>query len=202
LGADSSQPETAYVLGALDLAESSPTWTTAIDRLRTAAAAERGFGRARAALVYALATSGAADEARAELGKLEASGSTDALLGRLRAYVQRVAATAPSASAAGSAPPGRGVPIPASALPLAGPEAAPGSALRAGDFRKVLEDASRAKQSGDLATAEALYQTAQRQQPGNIEALAGLGDVARMRGNTGTAAGYYEAVLQQNPTYL
>ena len=56
--AQASQPETAYVLAALDLAEPEPLWTTVIDRLRLAAAGEGNAGRARAALVYALAKSG------------------------------------------------------------------------------------------------------------------------------------------------
>src|SRR5262249_8705814 len=104
LGSDSSQPQTAYVLAALDLAEPSPAWATVVDPPRTAAAAERGFGRARAALVYALASSGAVDEAKVELSKLEAAGPTNALVGRLRAFVQRAPGAAPSASAALAAP--------------------------------------------------------------------------------------------------
>ncbi|HEX7668179.1 MAG TPA: zinc-ribbon domain-containing protein, partial [Polyangiaceae bacterium] len=51
LGDVSSQPETAYVLAALDLGEASPAWPSVIDRLRSAAAADRGASRARAALV-------------------------------------------------------------------------------------------------------------------------------------------------------
>ena len=50
-----SQPETAYVLAALDLAEPEPLWTTVIERLRLAAGGEPNAGRARAALIYALA---------------------------------------------------------------------------------------------------------------------------------------------------
>jgi predicted Zn finger-like uncharacterized protein len=53
-----SQPETAYVLAALDLAETEPLWTTVLERLRLAASGEGAAGRARAALVYSLAKSG------------------------------------------------------------------------------------------------------------------------------------------------
>jgi predicted Zn finger-like uncharacterized protein len=205
LGSDTSRPETAYVLAALDLAEPSPAWTTVVDRLRTAAAAERGFGRGRAALVYALASSGAVDEAKAELGKLEASGPTSVVVGRLRAFVQRSAASLPASS---------GTPLAASALPsealppgavgAAGAGAgAPGEPIpRGGDFRKLLIDASAAKSSGDLTRADALYQAAREQQPNNIEALSGLADVARMRGDNATAGAYYDTVIKQNPTYL
>jgi predicted Zn finger-like uncharacterized protein len=201
LGSDSSRPETAYVLAALDLAEPSPAWTTVVDRLRTAAAAERGFGRGRAALVFALASSGALDEAKTELGKLESSGPTSVLVGRLRAFVQRSAASAPASS---------GVPVAVSALPSAelppgaagAPAGAPGEPVAKGDFRKLLLDASAAKNSGDLTRASALYQAARDQQPTNIEALSGLADVARMRGDNATAGAYYESVIKQNPTYL
>lgn len=202
LGSDTSRPETAYVLAALDLAEPSPAWTTVVDRLRTASAAERGFGRARAALVYALVGAGSLDEAKAELSKLEAAGPTNTLVGRLRAYVQRAAPTAPSGS---EAAPSASAPALASAVAAGGvvaPAAAGDTAPRGTDFRKLLEDASAAKSSGDLTRAASLYQAARDQQPTNIEALSGLADVARMRGDTATAGAYYDSVLKQNPTYL
>lgn len=206
LGSDSSQPETAYVLAALDLAEPSPAWTTVVDRLRTAAAAERGFGRARAALVYALASSGSVDEAKSELSKLEAAGpATSVLVGRLRTFVARTGAAAPSASAGIPAPSASAV---AAALPPAGganpaaPAPAGDTAPHGTDFRRLLIDAAMAKNSGDLTRADALYQAAREQQPNNIEALSGLADVARLKGDTATAVAYYESVLNQNPTFL
>ncbi|MCL2450884.1 MAG: zinc-ribbon domain-containing protein, partial [Polyangiaceae bacterium] len=67
MGSPSEQAETAYVLAALDLAEPSPLWTTATERLRSAAAVESNGGRARAALIYALARSGDVSAARAEI---------------------------------------------------------------------------------------------------------------------------------------
>ncbi|HVW25477.1 MAG TPA: zinc-ribbon domain-containing protein [Polyangiaceae bacterium] len=197
LGSDTAQPETAYVLAALDLAEASPAWPTVIDKLRTAAAAERGVGRARPALVYALASSGSIDDANSELAKIDASGAQSGLVARLKAFVERKGATAPSASASAapqaalaSAPQPRGAAEPAETVP------------RGADFRRLLEDAAAAKRSGDLGRAEALYNAAKDQQPGNVEALAGLGDVARLRGDSATATAYYDNVLRQNPTYL
>jgi predicted Zn finger-like uncharacterized protein len=208
LGADASDPDTAYVLAALDLAEATPAWPTVLDRLRTAASAERGVGRARAALVYALAASGATADARAELAKLDSSGSPSALTGRLRGYVDRLAATAPSASATPPAPPASAssAPPPPPAPPAGGVAAgaapAGDSVPRGLDFRHLLEAGSAAKASGDLGRAEALYRAAEEQQPGNAEALGGLGDVARLRGDSAAAVRYYDAVLRQNPTYL
>jgi tetratricopeptide (TPR) repeat protein len=76
------------------------------------------------------------------------------------------------------------------------------TASRSGDFRKLLVDASAAKNSGDLTRAASLYQAARDKEPTNIEALSGLADVARMRGDSATAGAYYDTVLKQNPTYL
>lgn len=206
IGASASDPETAYVLAALDMAEPTPVWTTIVDRLRTAVSTERGFGRAHGALVYALASSGAFDEARAELSKADSAGPPNRLSGRLKTFLQRVAPPLPSAAAA--------VPVPSGAVPsVSGAPAASASLRTAGgtgeapppqgnDFRKLLEDASAAKKSGDMARAEALYRAAQQQEPGNVEALAGLADIERARGDLTAALGHYEAVLQQNPTYL
>jgi tetratricopeptide (TPR) repeat protein len=203
LGSDASQPETAYVLAALDLAEASPAWPTVIDRLRAAASAERGVGRARAALVYALASSGANDDATAELAKMDASGSAQSgLVARLRAFVQRQAGTPPSASATAA---GAQNTVLAGAVSPRAPGAATegnAEASKGTDFRRLLEDAAAAKRSGDLGRAEALYRAAKEQQPTNVEAMAGLGDVARLRGDSATATGYYDSVLHQNPTYL
>jgi predicted Zn finger-like uncharacterized protein len=216
LGDVSSQPEAAYVLAALDLAEAAPAWPSVIDRLRTAAAGESGASRARAALVYALvasgtsggiASAGAADEARVELAKLGSAGASK-LVGWLQAYIDRAAAAAaPSASAGGTPEPAVASPataaIPTAAAPPAGGTPSSGETVPRGmDFRKLLEDASLAKRSGDLGRAEALYRAAEKQSPGNIEALGGLGDIAKARGDGASAAQYYESVLQQNPTYL
>ena len=85
-----SQPETAYALAALDLAEPEPLWPMVIERLRLAAAGEGNAGRARAALVYALARSGDASGAKGELDKLAALTRPYPLVGALRAFVAKV----------------------------------------------------------------------------------------------------------------
>jgi predicted Zn-dependent protease len=55
---------------------------------------------------------------------------------------------------------------------------------------------------GDLAHAEQLYQSVLDEQPGNTEALSGLGDVAKARHNPALAAQMYDRVLNANPSYL
>lgn len=98
-----SQPETAYVLAALDLAEKDPPWSVVLSRLRTAAAGEGTASRARAALVVALAQSGDGAEARRELDRLAAQPRVHPLLPTLRAFLDRTAPATAAGKDAGAA---------------------------------------------------------------------------------------------------
>jgi predicted Zn finger-like uncharacterized protein len=199
VSSNASQPENAFVLAALDLSDPAPVWASVIDRLRTAAAGERGPGRARAALIYALARADRVPEARAELSKLEAQGKPHPLIDELRGFMSRFAggkdpATAPSTMKV----------VDPSKLPkldTSESEEKLGAAVPR-DFRTALSQAATAARAGDLARAETLYQAALADQPGNVEALSGLGDVARRRGDAARAAQLYDQVLAQNPSYL
>jgi tetratricopeptide (TPR) repeat protein len=194
LSGSSNEPETAYVLAALDMAEDEPVWSTVIERLRTAAGVEGEMGRARAALVYALARSGDGEQARRELEKLSAADNPHPLLPRLKTLVDTVSVTDGGAAVE---TPATSKEAESATAPAGGRGATPG-----GDFRSLLERAAKAKNSGDLAQAERLYRAARDKQPGNIEALAGLGDVARLRGDQTSAARFYDGVLGANPSYL
>ena len=77
----------------------------------------------------------------------------------------------------------------------------PGSAP-AGDFRSLLQQAGQASASHQYDRADQLYRAALASNPGDTEALGGLGDVARARGNPAGARTYYEQVLARNPHYL
>lgn len=197
VSSNSSQPENAFVLAALDLSDATPVWASVIDRLRTAAAGEREPGRARAALIYALARADRVAEARAELGRLEAQPRPHLLLDELRAFLSRFAATpaVPSASSL----------MDVSKLPKldtsVSAEDKAGGGVPA-DFRTALTQAAGAVRSGDLARAEVLYRSALAAQPNNVEAQSGLGDIARRRGDSARAAQLYDRVLAQNPSYL
>src|SRR5690606_2986203 len=57
LSAQASDPDNAYSLGALDLAEGPSGYAAAIDRLRVAARSEEALGKARPLLIYALSKS-------------------------------------------------------------------------------------------------------------------------------------------------
>lgn len=192
-----SDPENAYVLAALDLAEAEPSWPTVIDRLKTGVAGERSPGRAHAALVYALIRANRSAEAEAELAKLE-SDPTGGLLGdELRSYFQRQAR-----SVGAQPPPKASANLPSDTPDRPGASGADAQPTLTNDFRRLLEQASVALRGGNLERADTLYQQVLTQQPGNTEALAGLGDVARRRDDPATAARMYERVLAKNPNYI
>jgi predicted Zn finger-like uncharacterized protein len=201
VSSNASQPENAFVLAALDLSDPSPVWASVIDRLRTAAAGEREPGRARAALIYALARADRGAEARAELSRLEAEPKPHVLLDELRGFVSRfpaAAGAAPSASAAAAV-------VDPAKLPKLDTSVAAEERMVAGipaDFRQALSLAAAASRSGDYVRAETLYNAALASQPNNVEALSGLGDIARRRGDSARASQLYDRVLTQNPSYL
>jgi predicted Zn finger-like uncharacterized protein len=214
-----SQPETAYVLAALDLAESDPTWTTVIDRLRTAAAGEGGAGRARAALVYALARSGDTSGARGELAKMDSAARPYPLLPALRAFVEKapskVAASPPASvpKADVSALPSQRPPAAAAEAP-AGGAAAPAAVAAArpgggggdegsgGPTTGGMQAASQAIKRGDWGRARQIYEALVSRDPSDSEALSGIGDVDRAQGNMTGAIGAYKRALAVNPSYM
>ena len=202
-----SEAPVAYVLAALEMCEGSPNWTTVIDRLRVATAGEQNLGRARAALVYALARSGQVDAAQLEYDGLSRAVRPTPLLVELKAFIER----ARSAAADGGviAAPDADVLDPTK-LPTAaqgfdasaGGESAPGSEIPAGSYQELLGRAHAARKSGNLDEAERLYKAVLAKQPGDTEALSGLGDIARARGDKSGSVSYYEEVAKQNPSYL
>jgi tetratricopeptide (TPR) repeat protein len=213
--AQASQPETAYVLAALDLAEPEPLWTTVLDRLRLAAAGEGNAGRARAALIYALAKSGDTSGARAELGKLDALARPYPLSPNLHALVEKTpskaadagadAAAAARAPAVGAnAPPPEPAAPPANAAPAnaASPSPAPAGESVPADSRGAMQLASQAYKKGDFSRAQQIYEAIVTRNPGDSEALASLGDVARAEGDLSTAIAKYKRAIAVNPSYL
>ena len=200
VSSNASQPENAFVLAALDLSDPAPVWASVLDRLRTAAAGEREPGRARAALIYALARAERVADARAELAKLEAQPKPHALLDELRGFLSRFPATAAAPAAASAA-----AVVDVSKLPKLDTSVTSEEKPTTGiptDFRAALSQAASASRAGDWARAEKLYNAALANQPGNVEALSGLGDIARRKGDSARAAQLYDQVLAQNPSYL
>ncbi len=197
--ARAAQPETAYVLAAIDLAEPEPLWATVIERLRLAVAGEVSVGRARAALVYALARSGDTEGARAELAKLDALPRPFALLPALHAFVDRstpktsapIASTETATRPISAAPSPRGVAIAAAPAPEA-----------ISDPRTAMQAASQALRKGDYGRARQLYGAIVDRNPNDSEALSGLADVSRQQGNLAAAIADYHRAIAVNPSYL
>ncbi|MEP7049287.1 MAG: zinc-ribbon domain-containing protein [Pseudomonadota bacterium] len=197
LSANASVPENAYVIAALDLAEPRPVWPSVIDRLRTAAAAERDPGRARAALIYSLASAGRMSEAEAEFTKIDRRPKPHPLLEELRSFLSR--AKRSLAASGGGEPQAKTLSVDVSKLPKLDTSPAPEATA---DFRARLTQASAALRKGDLARAEQLYNSVLDEQPSSTEALSGLGDVAKAGHDPALAAKMYERVLAGNPSYL
>ncbi|MEO8903797.1 MAG: zinc-ribbon domain-containing protein [Polyangiaceae bacterium] len=197
LSANASVPENAYVIAALDLAEPRPVWPSVIDRLRTAAAAERDPGRARAALIYSLASAGRIGEAETEFAKIDGRPKPHPLLEELRSFLARARRTVDTSS--GSDPEPKIPIVDITKLPKLDTSPAPEAA---GDFRARLTQASAALHKGDFARAEQLYNSVLDEQPSSTEALSGLADVAKARRDPALAAQLYDRVLAENPSYL
>jgi tetratricopeptide (TPR) repeat protein len=205
-----SQPETAYVLAALDLAENEPLWSTVIERLRVASSAESGPGRARAALAYALARSGDVAGAKAEVERLAAMSHPPALLPLLRAFTDRAKPVAKADVGAASA-------IDAGAI-ATGPDAGRPVRDRAGDHggepggghvategrdgRQLVAQGEAARAKGDYDRAQTLFAAALDRNPNDAEALAGLAAIAHARRDLNGARASYKRVLSINPSYV
>jgi tetratricopeptide (TPR) repeat protein len=151
--------------------------------------------------VYALTRSGDLALAKAELEKMAAAPRPFVLLPELRAFVARAAGPATPELDASTGKREAAVAA-ATPEPRAAPEPRGEGEAVGGDYRSLLQQASQAAASRSYDRAEQLYRAALAKSPGDTEALAGLGDVARARGNPSLARTYYEKVLATNPHYL
>src|SRR5262249_45140165 len=96
-----AEPETAYVLAALDLAEDAPSYATVLDRLRTAPAAEHTPQRASSTLLYALARSGDVAGAREILDRMVSAPRPPPLLAELKGFLMQKPGAGPAAEVDG-----------------------------------------------------------------------------------------------------
>jgi tetratricopeptide (TPR) repeat protein len=203
-----SQPDTAYSLAALDLLQvSSPSFpvATTVARLRTAADAEGGAGRARAALVYALAKSGDVAQARAELAKLDAQTPPYPVLPNLHAWVGLGAiAASPAPVEAPAQAPAVAPPAPApSEPPAAAPQPrAPVAAATLSGADTTAQAAADAVRRGDYDRAERIYQGILAMHPRDSQAMSALGDVRRVHNDPWGAIETYQRAIEINPSYL
>src|SRR5262249_3987895 len=70
------------------------------------------------------------------------------------------------------------------------------------DPRTLLAQAASAQHARDYDRARALYSAALAQNPGDSEALAGLGEIAHAMHDLPGAISYYKRALAVNPVYL
>ncbi len=198
---DQAIPENAYLLAALDMAETQPGWVAIVERLRTAASGNRDVGRARVALVYALARADRLSEAESELAKLESKAAAHPLLPDLKEFIARFSA---AAADAGTDAATELATVDPTTLPVL--DTSPGSGEInepvSGNLRTNLTQAGAAIKRGDLDRAEQLYNAVLAKDPKNTEALAGLGDIAKLKRDPKKAAEMYGKVLETNPSYL
>lgn len=202
LNASSPPPETAYVLAALDLADSEQLWPSILERLRAAAATESGPGRARALLVYALARSGDAAGAKAEVERLAAMSRQHVLLPQLRAFADRAKSAAPPIASNAVAKPDAGVAVAAGSAPAGGAPHTGGPAAPSGDPRVLVAQAEAARNKGEYEKARTLYTAALDRNPNDSEALHGLAAIAHAQRDLPGAKASYKRVLAINPMYL
>lgn len=202
INASQSQPESAYVLAALDLAETEPLlWATLIERLKTASSVETGPGRARAALVYALARSGDVAGAKAEVERLAAMSRPHPLLPLLRAFADKAKSktdggVAEAATDGGLKP---GMKVTTNGTSGGGSGGAGGVPS---DPRDALNQAEKARAKRDFERARTLYNAALEKNPGDSEAIAGLGAIAYAQHDLNGARTEYKRVLALNPNYM
>jgi predicted Zn finger-like uncharacterized protein len=184
--------ETAYVLAALDLAEVDPLWSTVVERLRVASNAETGPGRARAALVFALARSGDVAAAKAEVERLVAMPKAHPLLPLLRTFADR-------AKPAGKLDGGV---ADAGALETRDAGKGHGRGAPSSDGRDLVSLGERARAKGEYEKARGFFSTAVDRNPNDSEALAGLAAIAYAQHDLNGARASYKRVLAINPNYM
>jgi predicted Zn finger-like uncharacterized protein len=209
IASNPSDPQNAYVLAALDLADPSPSWPGVIDRLRTAAAGERIPGRAHAALIYALARAGRSQEANSELAKLDANPSGTLLLDELRSFLKRydsardngrsanVATVDPGTLGKLDTSTGEGG-RPSTEAPRPSAEPPRGNE----DYRRLLLEAAQVTRHGELSRASDIYYRVLTLNANNLEALVGLGQIALRRNDTAAATRFFDRALTENPGYV
>jgi predicted Zn finger-like uncharacterized protein len=182
------EPETAFSLAALDVAQSAQRGTlpsSVVERLTTAATAEGELGRARALLVSVLISLDRLGEARNELDRLSTLRANHPAIELLRRALS--GQDAGPTLLADAAPGDAALNVVADAsLPALGSS----------------REASRAMAKRDFGQARSIYEALASKNPGDPEALTGLANVKRATGDSAGAIGDYKRALAANGSYL
>jgi predicted Zn finger-like uncharacterized protein len=197
-----SDPAAGRALAALELSESNPSLDTVVDRLRTAATAEKKLGQAQAMLVLALAKRNDGDAARRELDKLAEAVPGHPALEALRTLVSKgrsdTAAAEPlldvkDALKRAKAALKKAKYDEAEKLFTAVARQAPDDA----DAPTGLGDIARAR--GDGTAAEKHYEEVLERHPKHAPALVGLGEVKWSKDDFAGALELFQRAVQAAP---
>lgn len=85
--------------------------------------------------------------------------------------------------------------------PATGVAAGPAGVNLAGSAAEVLDRAATARRAGELPKARALYTRVLELHPGDVEAHAGLGEIARMNGDLAGAKKAFQDALAASPSF-
>ncbi len=184
----SREPETAFSLAALDVAQAAQGGTlpsSVVDRLTTAATGEGELGRARALLVSVLISLDRVGDARNELDRLSTLRANHPAIELLRRALNGKDA-GPTARADAALPDAASVAVSDASVPLVGSS----------------REASRAMAKRDFGQARSIYEALVSKSPGDPEALTGLANVKRATGDSAGAIGDYKRALSANGSYL
>jgi predicted Zn finger-like uncharacterized protein len=201
----SNDPSTLRALATLDLCEAEPPWDGLVERLRSAAAAEKKLGQAQATLAYALARRGQTDAAKREIEKLGDYDPT--LVAALRDFVGK-ATEAPTAASSSSGDAASELADLLKRARAAQKKAHHDEAEKL--FRKLLEKspssvdgllgvAETARARGDATAAEKRFKEVVEAAPDNGTALGALGDLRWQRGDKAGAVEFYRQLLDRAP---
>ena len=88
--------------------------------------------------------------------------------------------------------------------PVGGPIGVPNgetSGIPAGDYRDLDKKGHAALAGGDVSKAETMFRGALGQNPGDVDAMYGLGQIERSRGNHAGAISFFQQVLDHSPGF-
>ncbi|MBP9112258.1 MAG: zinc-ribbon domain-containing protein [Polyangiaceae bacterium] len=192
--------EIAYSTAMLDLAEQRRDagivlLEDAKEKLQLASLSDSPFGRARAALVLALANAREVEKASSELEKLGLLKSPHPLVPMFR---KLIALRSIKELDAGAADASRDASADAASANVAKVVQAAAGGGGGSDARRLLVGADALRRKGDLAGARQMYNAIIAENPSDSEALCGLGDVAQEQHDYTNARGYYKRALSQN----
>ena len=179
-----------YQLAMLDWVSATTPDKKTLERLKKARLTGVEQGPRVTALIVALIDTKRFDDARTELANLASAAKAHPHLDALNAYL-RTAQEAPDA--------GRG---PDASVPESADLAEQDIGLREPDFRIRLQRAVECLSRSEITKAQKLFRSVLAERPNDTEAITGMGDIHRRRGELSSARTAYDKALGLNANYL